>query len=91
LDDYKSIKFSKSKKDSANPHQLVYNYLTTKMDCQLIKAAVMSLIYAKSAYSFAEDLKRFFEKHCEYPSKSTLLTLANFIISKLKNHRSFIK
>jgi len=90
LDDYKSIKFSKSNKDGANPHQLVYNYLTTKIR-QLIKAAVMPLIYGKSAYGFAEDLKKFFAKHYEYPSKSTLLTLANFIISKLKNHRSFIK
>nr|ATP01456.1 hypothetical protein [Ulva flexuosa] len=89
MNDYKNIKF-KSNED-VNMGALTYNCLTTKMDRQLVKAAVMPLIYGKTAYGFSEDLKEFFAKNYLYPINSSLLTLANFIINRLKTHTTLNK
>jgi hypothetical protein len=82
--DYKNLTFQLDK--DARMNTLIQNCLTTKMDRQLVKAAVMPLIYGKTAYGFSDDLNNFFAKHYLYPSNSPLLKLANFIINQLKTH-----
>lgn len=68
-----------------------YNCLTTKMDRQLVKAAVMPLIYGKTAYGFSDDLQEFFAKNYLYPLNSSLLILANTLIDQLKKHTTLNK
>lgn len=74
--------------EDPNMSTLIQNCLTTKLDRQLVKAAVMPLIYGKTAYGFAEDLEGFFAKNALYPINSSVLKLANCIINILKTHTS---
>ena len=82
--DYKNLPFKLDK--DASMSALMQNCLTTQMDRELVKAAVMPLIYGKTAYGFSDDLEEFFAKHYLYLSNSPLLKLANFIINQLKTH-----
>ena len=87
--DYKNLTFQLD--EDASMSTLIQNCLTKKMDRQLVKAAVMPLIYGKTAYGFSEDLKEFFAKNYLYLSNSVLLKLANFILNKLKMHTTLSK
>ena len=89
INDYKNLTFSLD--EDASMSTLIHNCLTTKMDRQLVKAAVMPLIYGKTPYGFSEDLKEFFAKNYLYLSNSALLKLANFIINQLKTHTTLSK
>lgn len=84
IKDYKNIQLKPN--EDPNMKTLIENCLTKKLDRQLVKAAVMPLIYGKTAYGFAEDLESFFAKNALYPMNSSVLKLANFIINMLKTH-----
>lgn len=58
------------------------NYFKKNINRPLMKAVIMPLIYGKTSYSFAEDLKEFFAKGNFYPNDSTLIKLASQILLK---------
>ena len=59
----KTTKFQFQLDKDISMSNLIKRSLTTSLDRQLVKAAVMPLIYGKTAYGFSEDLQQFFTKN----------------------------